>query len=117
MAQPNTLKTMRTIGTDISLDVCKAEGYMMIQFDARKKFKKDEEYRIFAHAPDYIEELKNEVLIDVFYSFNELLEMYEEDKESINNCCETDKHINFDSPNFYDFLNLSCDINSYKGLN
>jgi hypothetical protein len=108
---------MRTIGTDISLDVCKAEGYMMIQFDARKKFKKDEEYRIFAHAPDYIEELKNEVLIDVFYSFNELIEMYEEDKKSIDQCCGTERDLDFNNPNFFDFLNLASDINSYKGLN
>ena len=70
---------MRKIGTDIDLDTCKAEGYLMIEFDARKKFKTSEDYRILAHAPDYIEELNNQILIDVIYSFEELTELYKED--------------------------------------
>ncbi|MFA5935033.1 MAG: hypothetical protein WC827_04060 [Candidatus Paceibacterota bacterium] len=33
---------MKTIGIDCSLSVCKAEGYTMMQYDARKKFNKYE---------------------------------------------------------------------------
>ena len=107
---------MKTIGTDVNLDVCKAEGYTMIQFDARKKFNPDMYYRIFAYYPEDIEDFKGEINTDVNYTFNELVELYEKYKESINSFAETDKYINFTNPDYYDFLNLASDLLAYCGL-
>ena len=74
---------MKTIGTDISLDCCKAEGYTMIQFDARKKFDRTKEYLIFNYYPEYCEGLNNEIANDTFYSFDELVEKYNLSKEQL----------------------------------
>lgn len=41
------------IGTDASLDECKKEGYMMLEYDGRKKFDRTEDYRVFAYYPEY----------------------------------------------------------------
>lgn len=106
---------MKIIGTDVSLDVCKAEGYTMIEFDARKKFRKDRYIRIFDFIPDYCE-TAGDINTDVELTFDDLVELYNEDKESIDIFAETNKHVNFDSPTEYDFLNLASDLISYKGL-
>lgn len=105
---------MKIIGTDISLDVCKEEGYMMMEYDARKKFDRTKEYRTFCHFPVYthLEGFRT----NSFYSFDELVKIYEKDKEGLNSSSETDKSVNFDNPDYHDFLNLASDIQFYRGL-
>lgn len=105
---------MRIIGTDVSLDVCEEEGYMMVEYDARKKFNPDEEYRAFCYYPSYVP-MSNEIRTDEMVSFNRLKELYLEDKESIDTFSETHKYVNFDDPGYYDFLNLASDVIGFKG--
>ena len=107
---------MKTIGTDINLAVCKAEGYTMIQYDARKKFNINTSYRILNHYPDYCEDMNGAILTDKYLSFSDLLEIYEDHKKGINSFAETDKFVNFDDPDYYDFLNLASDLLAYCGL-
>lgn len=106
---------MRIIGIDCSLDVCKAEGYMMVQYDARKKFNPDMEYRAMAHYPQF-QIATDDLRTDEMVSFNRLKELYLEDKASIDSFAETDKFVDFDNPGYYDFLNLASDVIGYKGI-
>lgn len=103
------------IGTDISLSVCKAEGYLMIEFNGRKKFDRKEYYRVFAHAPDYLD-LDNKIILDTLVSFDDLKEVYDRFAEDLNSFAETSTHVDFEKPTINDLLSLACDINSYTGL-
>ncbi|MEX0595001.1 MAG: hypothetical protein WD512_00765 [Candidatus Paceibacterota bacterium] len=105
---------MRTIGTDAGLDVCKQEGYMMVQYDARKKFDPDMEYRAFCYYPQF-QIPTDDLRTDEMVSFNRLKEIYLEDKKSIDSFAQTHKFVNFDNPDYYDFLNLASDVIGYKG--
>ena len=107
---------MKTIGTDINLDVCKAEGYTMIQFDARKKFTKDMQIRVFDYCPEYCEEIGGQIMTDTNYSFRELEKLYKKHEAGLNSFAETNKFINFDNPGYYDFLSLASDLLAYCGL-
>jgi len=111
-----TTKEMKTIGTDVSLSVCKAEGYTMIQFDARKKFDENRQIRIFSYYPEYCEGYSGQIMTDTNYSFVELKETYERYKQGMDSCCETGKFVNFEKPTYKDFLFLASDISSYCGL-
>jgi hypothetical protein len=101
-----------TIGLDVSLDVCKAEGYMMLDFD--KEFTPDESFRVFSHYPEYtgLPGLR----VDTLVTFNELVDWYKQNKKSCDSYAETDKYINFDNPNEYDLLNLASDLDGAVGL-
>lgn len=103
------------LGIDVSIEVCKAEGYTMIEYDARKKFNADTEYRIFNTYPEWHEN-HGEVMTENYLSFNDLKESYLEDKKGIDSFAETNIHVNFENPNYYDFLNLASDLLQYKGL-
>lgn len=111
---------MKTIGTDCSLDVCKDEGYLMVEFDARKKYNKDEYYRFYAYFPiccigesQYI--AKDTLITDIDYCAVDLWELYKDNQQSIDEMIgETYKSIPED---IYTLLNLASDISSYQGLN
>ena len=111
---------MRTIGTDVSLDTCKDEGYLMVEFDARKKFDTEAYYRFYAYFPvccieesEYID--KNTLITDIDYCAVDLWELYKDDQKSIDSMIgETYKSIPND---IYTLLQLASDISSYKGLN
>ncbi len=109
------MKNLKTIGQDIDIDTNINEGYMMLDFNEDEEFNKDTDCRIYCYWPEYTE-YKGEILIDVTLSFNDVLEMYKEDEESINSFAETNLHVNFEIPTVYDLLNLSSDVNAYKGL-
>lgn len=112
------------LGTDVSIDVCKAEGYTMIKFDGRKAFDRTKEYEIFAHYPNYCIEdsdgeiKKNDKVFEAYLNFDDLMELYEKDKEGIDSLVGNHKshYYDFENPTYYDFLHLADDINSYKGL-
>lgn len=103
------------VGQDISIDVCKSEGYIYINFNT-KEFKRDKEYRVMQKFPCW-DELKGQYIVDVFLTFDEVMEEYLEDKEGIDSFAETNLHVNFVNPTIHDFVNLCSDVNSYKGLN
>jgi len=105
------------IGLDVNNDVNIAEGYMMCEYDARKKFTKETPVRFFAYLPEYLKDEGIEGLdIDVELTFNELEEMYFENKNSIDSFAETNNHVDFNNPTIYDALNLANDIKGYSGL-
>lgn len=102
----------------------------MMEYDARKKFNRETSYNVFCYLPLYIleeqsktgkvelsgvKETKNRYL-NTYYSFNELLELYKEYEEDINIFSETNLNVNFENPDYHDFLNLANDINAYSGL-
>lgn len=99
------------IGTDISLDECKREGYMMVEYDGRKKFDRTEDYRVFAYYPEYTE-IKG-LMIDGYVQFDDLYETYLEEKEEIDKFCEAYLDINFDNPNYHDLLRLTGSLTAY----
>lgn len=102
------------VGTDVSIEVCKNEGYLYVNFNT-KEFKKDKEYRVMRKFPIW-DELKGQYHTDVFVSWNDVVELYLEDKSSIDDFAETNKYVNFENPTIYDFVNLCSDVSSYKGL-
>jgi hypothetical protein len=109
---------MKTIGTDVSLEVCRNEGYTMIQFDARKKFNSKSGYRVFAHLPKYAREGyvgEKTIMYDTETTFEEMKEHYLENKDGFNSFSETNIHVDFDNPSHYDFLNLASDLMAYGG--
>ena len=114
------------LGTDISIETCKKEGYLIIEYFEGEDFDPYECYRIKQYAPSYIKDelldtyVKdgNDILITdtSMYNFIDLKELYLEYKEKIDNFAETDKTVNFENPTYNDFLNLANDIHSYCGL-
>lgn len=102
------------VGQDVSIDVCKVEGYVYVNFNT-KEFKKDKEYRVMCKYPSYTD-LKGQYSLDIYTSWESVLEQYLEDKEAIDDFAETYMHVNFEKPNIHDFVNLCSDVNSYKGL-
>jgi len=103
------------IGTDISIAVCKAEGYLMLKFDGRKKFTKKSRVNVFAYYPHYCN-LPNELILDTIVTFAELEEIYNAKKAELDRFAETNEAVNFENPTIYDLLNLASDINAYCGL-
>lgn len=108
---------MKTIGTDISLDVCKSEGYMMCIYDENKLFSSDEYYTLLYYTPDYLcNDDEREPIFKDTYTFYQLFQRYNKCKTAIDKFAETNKNVNFDNPTIYDFLNLASDLNMYCGL-
>jgi hypothetical protein len=108
---------MRTIGTDVDLSVCKSEGYLMVQFDARKPFNAKTGYRLFAYYPDYIisesPELKNICMTDLYMDAESLWNIYMDYKQGI------DSFVGFTHKfptDIYGFLSLASDVDPYCGL-
>jgi hypothetical protein len=122
------------IGTDASLAECYKEGYTVIEFKVRELFpngrknpmNKDCYVDIIQSIPEHIRaEIATEGnpfgvgrFLDESYSFNGLVEIFEEKKEELtkfgdlNNC-----PIDFKNPSEYDFLSLADTIHAYMGLN
>lgn len=90
----------------------------MVKFDKKEPFNTNESYNVFSYMPEYAlqEGEKTYKTVDTYVSFNELIEVYNRDKDSINSFADTESNIDFINPTIYDLLNLASDINSYKGL-
>jgi hypothetical protein len=125
------------IGTDISLRECMASGYLMMEFKKRELFPKHlkgkmdkDAYVNFEQTMGWITHTENGYpkvpgtpkrrlysLYDCCYTFNDLLQIYIEYKDSIDSMCGmTEDDRNLDNPTEYDMLNLASDINAYCGL-
>ena len=116
------------IGTDGSLNTCKEEGYLMMEFKVRELFSKkvfqpDALCRFIAHYPDYvlkdIHGTENPVgqktlIVDALYSANDLWECYQLKAEGI------DSFTGMEGREFptceYTLLQLADDVNSYSGI-
>ena len=122
------------IGSDVSLHVCRAEGYLMMEYTKNKLFKKGvlqkDVYVRFTATGGYLAWNANGKLLppqmrktdayilDVSLCWDDLIEIYEYNKKGIDSLCDYEHcKPNFDSPSEYDMLNLASDIHRYCGLN
>lgn len=108
------------IGTDLSLQECKDEGYTMMKYDDRKPFDPDEAYEFFQYVPKYMSKedgFGNERVLrfKVTLSFNDIKELYLENKKGIDSFADTNLHVNFESPDFHDALTLADEVDAYGG--
>lgn len=109
-----------TIGTDVDLDTCKAEGYLMLDYseddlvDGTTTIKdKNTCFRVYAYAPDYCEEIKDEIIVDTEVSIDGLWEWYLENKEGVDSFIGMEH----EKPTcIHSLLSLASDLNSYCGL-
>ncbi|RLA62118.1 MAG: hypothetical protein DRQ78_08280 [Epsilonproteobacteria bacterium] len=111
------------IGTDISIEVCRAEGYMVMDYPVHD-FRKNScttDCRFTKSYPDYIrEEMGWSVgqpimILDVYLNWEDLYEMYLENKESIDHFIGGE-YFETNNPSPYNLLNLASDIDMYCGL-
>ena len=121
------------IGSDVSLHVCRAEGYLIMEYTKNKLFKKGilqkDVYVRFTATSGYLAWNDNGKLLppqlrkadayilNVGLCWDDLIEIYEYNKKGIDSLCDYEHcKPNFDSPSEYDMLNLASDIHSYCGL-
>lgn len=108
----------KIIGTDVSLEVCKNEGYLMLEMDG--KFTPDKYIRLFRHYPDYcIEEspyLAEKMILDGKFTLDQLIEIYQSKKASIDKFTGMEYSIKSKEYDYYSFLSLADSIDSYLGL-
>lgn len=106
---------MKTIGTDVSLDCCKAEGYLMVQFDARKKFTPEMEVKFIRYWPEY-NFLDGEIAAEGYFSLADVWESYLMDQESINNFADMNYKDISEIDNIYEFLHFTDSVDAYNGV-
>ena len=106
---------MKTLGTDISLDVCKGEGYLMVQFDARRKFTKNLEVRFIRYWPDY-DKLAGEILVDTFSCLSDVWGAYQGDKKGIDSFADMDYNDINEISDIYTFLHFADSVDAYNGF-
>lgn len=105
------------IGTDLSLSVCKAEGYGMLEYNGRKRFSPSEYYRYFNHWPEYVnpELVGSEIQTDTRISWNDLIDIYNRNKQALDSFAD-DLPVLTTKPGYYNLLHLADTINAYQGL-
>ena len=113
------------IGTDVSMEVCRNEGYMIMEFTKRDLvpkgvLQKDAVVRFLRHFPDYIRErmgglVGQPLALDISMAAEDVWYLYEEHHKSIDNMCGYDSKREFPS-NEYDLLHLASDVDMYCGL-
>ncbi len=115
------------IGTDVSLETCRKEGYLMMEFKKREpiikgELQKDVNVEFIEHYPDYV--LKEmygsenpvgvpRIMTSITLSANDVWESYKSDKESIDKCACCSHEF---PTNEYELLSLASDVNGYKGI-
>jgi hypothetical protein len=107
------------IGTDISLKECKAEGYLMMKYDARRKFNHDIAVDFIQYMPEYTrskkQPIENYILRTGNLDTSDIFEAYERNKKAIQDFA--DYHIESidEIKNYYDLLLLADNVNAYSG--
>lgn len=105
----------KIIGTDVSLQVCKSEGYLMVKKNG--PFNPSKQYRIFGYFPSYTH-LKGQIAIDTNISWDELTEIYEANKQGIDSFSDDMPQLmSIKEPTYYSLVSAASTINSYCGLN
>ncbi len=110
-------------GTDICLDVCKAEGYTMIKFDGRSNFVPDKEYEFIQWLPEVMRaDLKTkgysngEMKASIMLSRNEAWNLYLSRKNRIDSYTGEPRLYKEDIDDFYPLLWLVNDISSFTSI-
>lgn len=115
------------IGTDVSLETCRKEGYLMMEFKKRElivkgELQKDVNVEFIQHYPDYVlkEMYGSEkpvgvttIMTSIYLDANDVWSAYQEDKESIDKCAGFSHEF---PTNEYELLSLASDIDGYKGI-
>jgi hypothetical protein len=117
------------IGMDISLSVCREEGYFMAEFKKRELYKggifrKDHYIRFFCHMPRYIlDDMQSKgwiptvgaktIITDVYLSAEEIWEMYLEVKDGIDSMIGEEHTF---PQNEHDCLRIVSDLSAYGAL-
>jgi len=104
------------IGTDVSLDTCRAEGYMTMLIDKAdlKRFDPEKWFTFGKTLPDYVSDVhyKFSKYYTGSHSANSLWELYTSRKEGIDSCCGMEHEFPTD---VYGLLSLASDVDSYMG--
>lgn len=114
------MKDKNIIGTDISLEVCRGEGYMMLDTEGHKKLDPNYPYRVFCTYPAYLESEGLDIsgfAIETRVSWTDALEMYDRHKESIDSYADDMPDLmSTKEPDFWHLVSACSTINSYCGL-
>ena len=108
------------IGTDISLRVCKEEGYTMAKYDGRIPFTLDTEVEFFKYLPEYIrEEMGLKGLGEKLWTrmtARELWEDYQSHKVGIQSFADYHVEDINEIKTYYDLLYLVDIVDAYIGI-
>ena len=120
------------IGTDMSLDVCREEGYSIIEFKVKELFGKGG--KLNKNCPVNYKKSNPErwkhgkfnfngegpaYYVDTEISFEDMVDFisYKDRKEQVAKFADWENcPINFENPSAYDLLHLASDVDSYFGL-
>lgn len=113
------------IGTDISLDVCKAEGYLMVE--TQGEFQASHAYRVFAYFPEwqtktvYADRLAasgEEIFaVDTRISWDEAKRIFEANREALSAFADDMPSLmSTATPTYYTLVQAADTINGYQGL-
>ena len=106
---------MKKIGTDCSLDVCKAEGYLIMSYDARKKFSHDTNYQFIRYYPAY-DDMYPGGILDVHCDTKCIWKRYIDDKEAIDSFADCNYNDINEIRNEYDLLIFADVVDMYNGV-
>lgn len=119
-------KKIAVIGTDVDLRTNVDEGYMIAQYDPRKKFTLDSDIKLIQYYPAYIREEMEERgqkikgagkrVVDTTVTPREIWSDYMAHKKQIDNFADTKlKNIN-EIKDPYSAMNLADSIQAYNGV-
>ena len=110
------------IGTDVSIETCRAEGYSMLVFDGRRKFDTAEYYRFQQTYPEYCREDNAkaggselpEYVTDTGISAKDVWCIYQDNKAAI----DSFGGIEYDAmpSDHYELLFLADIVSAYCGI-
>lgn len=118
------------IGTDQSLEECKRSGYLMMEYNARKKANYTDSYKFFKYNPYrgwnmQLKKLRKEeleqnfILFSLHFNAEFLIETYLEYKKDIDKFIGTnhDRLLTFPKDiTYHEILYLADSIDGYKGF-
>ena len=112
------------IGTDVSIEVCRAEGYIVMDYSFTE-YKTDPQavlFRFTKSYPDHIRETMGWrvgdpiIIMDVSFTWDDLWEIYIENKGGIDSMIGGGHHLNLPDIRPREVLNLASNIDAYCGL-
>lgn len=113
------MKKSKIIGTDVSLKVCKQEGYMMLDTEGHKRLDVNHQYRVFCQLPSHMQEqfVKTAMGVDTICSWKDVQSIYLKHKEDIDRFDDNMPAImGAAEPSLYDLLRACDTIHGYCGL-
>ena len=116
---------MYKIGTDVSIQTCRAEGYIVVEHPSKKDVKgidKDQCFDITQSNPErwesgYLNQREGQqYLVDDSKSFNDLVGILNADYDAVASYADYENcPPELDNPTIYDFLHLASDLVNYYG--